>query len=120
MGVSVKLLPQFSKGADFSDMVLNIDTNGNFISALKEIENNRGREVQNGGIHSHFGADMNYEGLCYGETYFTPYGKVMKGIQAKDILPALDELNLDYWKNRAIIAFLKELPPNLEIWLYWD
>jgi|GEM_PF-4691002 len=43
----------------------------------------------------------------------------MKGVLCKDLKSVLAGYKTDSWKNKGFIAFLNELPNDLEIWLYW-
>lgn len=57
---------------------------------------------------------------CYGEAETTPYGDRMKYTTAGDLLTLKDlpAVN-DHWRNKAVWAYLAQMPAQWPIVLYW-
>jgi len=117
MSVDLRLLPQYDKNADFSHDVLSCDRDYEMFELIRELEKSNGRQVKKGGINTFVA--FNGENCHYGKTEDTAYGLVMIGVQVKKLKEVLSEYVSESWKNKAIIAFINELPDDLEIWLYW-
>jgi hypothetical protein len=110
MGMDLWILPQYSQNADFALDLIDLHRDPDLFERVGKLENEKGKEVPRKGIHSFTGRD---------ETFETPYGDVMKGVLAGELKEVLADYKTESWKNKAFIAFLNELPNNLEIWLYW-
>ena len=118
MGMALRLLPQYSKNADFAHDILECDPDYDMFGIISEAEKQNGRQVPRNGINSFSGRLANNK-LGYGKTIETPYGDEMNSVQAKKLKEVLTTYNPKGWRNKAIIAFLNELPDELEVWLYW-
>ena len=118
MGVDLKLLPQYSQTADFSHDMIECGRDRKMFDIIGKLELENGREIPRKGI-STFNARNKDGETCYGTTFTTPYGDTIKGVQAHKLKEALAEYKPDYWRNKAVISFLNELPDDLEVWLYW-
>jgi len=119
MGMDLKLLPQYSQTADFAHDVLSCGRDYDMFNIIKEAEKQKGKPVQETGIYSYLGRRNIYEEHCYSKTTETPYGKRINSVQAVQLKKALVNYEVSGWKNKAIIAFLNELPDELKVWLYW-
>lgn len=119
MGLDLNILPQFNQKSDFSLDVIKIHRDYELFDIIKKLEKTNGRNVSNNGISSYLGTSEESEENCYGDTTKTPYGDIIKGVQAGKMKEVLSDFKTDSWKNKAFIAFLNELPDDLEIWLYW-
>lgn len=59
-------------------------------------------------------------GYAYGETQETPYGRRLTYTTVKHLLTLRDhEGVMDNPNNRAVWAYLNELPPSTKVALYW-
>ena len=119
MGLDLRVLPQYGKDADFSLDLIELARCEKLFDLISTLETEKGIEVPQKGIYSFSGKDASFEETCYGRTIKTPYGDVMKGVLAHDLKMALIDFNTPYWKNRAFISFLREMPNDLIIWLFW-
>jgi len=119
MGMDLSILPQYSQNADFSHDLIDLHRDSDLFERVDKLENEKGKEVPRKGIHSFIGSSETFEGPCYGPTIETPYGDIMKGVLAGELKEVLADYKTESWKNKAFIAFLNELPDDLEIWLYW-
>jgi hypothetical protein len=119
MEMDLRILPQYSQNADFSHDLIGLHRDSELFERVGKLENEKGKEVPRKGIYSFTGRDEVFEELCYGTTIKTPYGDVMKGVLAVELKEILADYKTDSWKNKAFVAFLNELPNDLEIWLYW-
>ena len=119
MGLDLRILPQYDRDANFSHDLIDLHRDYNLFSLISNLESEKGREVPKEGIYSFIGEREEIEGTCYGTTVETPYGDMMKGVLSKDLKDVLSNYKTEDWKNKAFIAFLNELPDDLEIWLYW-
>jgi len=118
MGMYLRLLPQYSYNADFAHDILECDRDCEMFGIISEAEKQNGRQVPRRGINSFSGMGEGDE-PCYGKTLETPYGDEMNSVQAKKLKEVLATYKPEGWRNKAVIAFLNELPDELEIWLYW-
>jgi hypothetical protein len=68
------------------------------------------------------GEASNNEGeSCYGETSFDRYGYMLKFVYARELAELRDLPSVkDDWRNRAVWAYISELPGDIRIVLYWD
>ena len=119
MGKDLIILPQYSQNADFAYDLIYLHRNSDLFERVGKLENEKGKEVPRKGIYSFAVRDDTSEEPCYGTTIETPYGDVMKGVLVGELKEVLVDYKTESWKNRAFIAFLNELPNDLEIWLYW-
>lgn len=119
MGLNLRILPQYSQNADFSHDIIDLHRDNDLFEIVSKLEETRGREVPRNGINTFSGNIEGFEETCYGKTITTPYGDLMKGVLCKDLKSVLAGYKTDSWKNKGFIAFLNELPNDLEIWLYW-
>ena len=57
---------------------------------------------------------------CHGEVTESPYGARLRWVNAGDLLTLKDhEAVRDNWRNRAVWAYLAEMPADWPIVLYW-
>lgn len=57
---------------------------------------------------------------CYGQTAETPYGEPLECVRAHDLIPALETIAEPEWfRLHAAINYLRALPPDTKIALYW-
>jgi hypothetical protein len=118
MGVDLRLLPQYSQNADFAHDILECDRDYYMFDIISEAEKQNGRQVPRNGINTFTARGKNDE-MCYGKTIETPYGGEMNSVQARKLKKVLANYKTNSWRNKAVIAFLNEIPDELEIWLYW-
>jgi hypothetical protein len=119
MGMDLRILPQYIQYADFAHDLIDLHADPDLFERIGKLEKEKGKEVPRKGIHSFTGRDKTFEAPCYGATIETSYGDVMKGVLAGELKEVLADYKTESWKNKAFIAFLNELPNDLEIWLYW-
>jgi hypothetical protein len=118
MGMDLRLLPQYSQNADFAHDILECDRDYDMFDIVSEVEKQNGRQVLKNGI-STFTARGKDDEVCYGKTVETPYGDEMNSVQVRKLKKVLADYKTESWRNKAVIAFLNEMPDELEIWLYW-
>ena len=87
-------------------------------SAFEAIEKQEGRDVPEN-FHCYLSSHEQV-GNCYGVLTKTPYGDNLKYIKAKHLgeIPKLLETDGSNY-NKSVGAFLKNLPPEAYIVLYW-
>ena len=119
MGIDLRILPQYSQNADFAHDLIGLHRDSDLFERVDKLENEKGKEVPRKGIRSFTGGDKESEEPRYSTTIETPYGDVMKGVLAGELKEVLADYKTESWKNKAFLAFLNELPNDLEIWLYW-
>lgn len=119
MGMDLRILPQYSQNANFSHDIIDLHRDYELFVRIDKLESEKGKEVLTKGIQSFTGRCKEFEEYCYGKTIKTPYGNIMKGVLAGELKEVLADYKTESWKNKAFIAFLNELPDDLEIWLYW-
>lgn len=119
MGRELIILPQYSQNADFSRDLIVLHRDYELFELVGKLEDEKGKEVPRKGIHSFIGRNKEFEEPCYGTTIKTPYGDTMKGVLAGELKEVLADYKTESWKNKAFLAFLNQIPNDLEIWLYW-
>ncbi len=120
MGLDLKILPKhISAYLYFSHDVITLQRDYKLFDIIQNIEDRYGRKVHRDGLYSYVGKVEGYDDTCYGKTTETSYGKIMKGILAKELKEGLKNYKTSSWKNKSFISFLKELPDEIELFLFW-
>lgn len=124
MGLDLTLLPAYNLWEDFSHDVLSMDRDPELLEKISNLENIKGVPVKEGGINSHQGIDQTgkWENPCYSKTELTPYGNRIKSLLASELQDLFDSYNSEHvfgHRNKAVFNYIKELPKNLPIYLYW-
>lgn len=125
MGVDLTLLPFCNEQMSnddyiiyFSHTALDMQRRHELWEPIKEIEEKFGVVVPSG-----FLSLLSREGETgphYGKTMRTPYGNPLQYVLAKHLKIFEKQRGVqDNWQNRAIWAYLLQLPNNLRIALYW-
>ena len=119
MGLDLTLLPFYSEDMEipFSHDVIQLSRNYELFDIINAVEKQFGRDVPEN-FTSYVSRDDKYEDIHYGITATTSYGDSLKYVKAKDLWKVMGFENLS-WRNKAVIAYLRELPENLNIALYW-
>lgn len=119
MGLDLNLLVSYSPtSTDFANTLISCSREGQFFDILENVQKQHGVEIDNP-ITSYTGSSKYYDDICFGDTYKTPYGEVIKGVKSKYLKSALENFKPTNYINRATISFIKELPDELIIYLYW-
>lgn len=121
MGLDLKLLPFDGDFNDysFSHTILNCFRMGELFDAIKTLENRLGRPVGEN-FSSYFGKQAENEAYSFSETHITPYGEELKFVLVGDLLAFKTHAQVqENWKNRAIWAYLAQLPLTNKVALYW-
>lgn len=78
----------------------------------------KGVEVDKNGINSN--KSYNKKGKeKYGKTKIDAYGDILRSVTVKQLSEVFNEHGITGWKNKAVAAYVKRLPPGLQIFLYW-
>ena len=57
---------------------------------------------------------------AYGNTQQTPYGEPLQAVEAKPLADALSRLTHgNGWRRAAVVAYLRQMPDDAKIALYW-
>jgi hypothetical protein len=119
MGLDLNLLVSYSTSSpDFANTLISCGRDGKLFDIIDETSKKYGIEIDNP-ITSYTGSSEYYDDVCFGDTYKTPYGDVIKGVKSKYLKDALRDYQPMSYANRAAISFIKELPDELIIYLYW-
>lgn len=119
MGMDLTLLPAYNQRVDFSHDLLDFHRDYELFDKITEKSKQFGIQVKEGGIYSFYSRNDDYEEPHYGSTEDDPYGDKLKYITANHLKDSVKDFKTDSWKNRAIIAFINELPDDLQVYLYW-
>jgi hypothetical protein len=119
MGMDLALLPAYNQKDDFSHDLLTFFRDYDLFDKIVEKSRQFGIPVKEGGISSFYSRNANYEGAHYGSTEETPYGERLKYVTANHLKDAVKDFKTDSWRNKAIFAFINELPDDLQVYLYW-
>lgn len=123
MGLNLKLLPSYEikVGEEFSVDVLTMERDDKLFQLISDIENLKGIQVTEGGINSYVGLDEDgpWEEYCYSKTELTAYGGPMKSLLASELQELFTTYQTNIYRNKAVFAYIKELPKELPVYLYW-
>lgn len=108
----------------YSHSILRVDAGGWWWDALQHVQQTR----VPGKFHTYVGRGEDHE-PAYRDTQDTPYGDPLKCTTTGELLSAVnaylakndDDVTPDNIgnRNRAVLAYLKELPATTRIALYW-
>jgi hypothetical protein len=118
MGLDLRLLPfegELGQDSAFSHSVLSCSRNYDVFDAVQDIEKSKGRLVPRY-FSTFLCRDDKYEESHYGNTQDTPYGERLKEVEVEDLLPVARYAT---GQNKAVWAYLAELPARTRIALYW-
>jgi hypothetical protein len=116
MGVDLTLL--VFTGDNFSHTMLDLERRSGLWECITAIENMFGWNVPIP-FYSFYGTMKNGE-RGYGDTQTTPYGDRLKYVHVKQLKPlSSNQYVLDNYNNRAVWAYLEQLPDDVQIALYW-
>ena len=121
MGLDLTLIPVDSENGTwgFGHSLIDCERRNELFEPLLELEKKKGRDVPEK-FNTFRSRDDKYEESHYGPTVDTPYGDPLKCVYVKDLLPFAEHEGVrDNWKNRAVWAYLREMPPDEKIALYW-
>lgn len=115
MGVDLRLLPFDSDSGDeaYSQTILELGSDYDLHDKIKQLP----ALPVPPSFRSFSGQVETFEGTCYGETKETPYGEPVLFVRAGDICSI--RLKDATYVERAIWAYLKELPRHTKVALYW-
>jgi len=109
MSVDLRIFPQYQPCESFSHDVISLETEEELFSLIEQAERQNGQAVGREGIRF----------LSHSKMRETTYGEVIQGVQAYQLKQVVSNYQSSHWKNKAFLAFLKELPDELELWIYW-
>lgn len=118
MGLDLAMLPFDYDGAEFpfSHTVLDCQREGELFEALMKLPN----EVVPEHFTSYLCRDEDFEELHYGKTRKTPYGEPLTYVRVKQLLMfSSHECVQNNHKNRAIWAYLAQMPKETKVALFW-
>lgn len=127
MGLDLKLLP-IPVMATYSHDVITLERRRDLFKKIEKIEEEKGEKVPKGfntylcreEVKDEKG-EVVFEGTHYGETLTTPYGNHLQYICAKDLLLLSEHEDVkDNWTNKAVWAYLENIPPDIWVALMWD
>jgi len=112
MGFDLRIYPQYEQEVDFTHDILTLERDSDLFSCIKEVEQIHGQPVSRAGIR--FFNEQKIQKTRYEER--------IQGVPAGKLKDALSDYSFlhSHWRNRAFFAYLKCLPDDLELWLYWD
>ncbi len=114
MGLHLTLLPFWGK--DFSDTLLRCVDRRELFEEIKKLTAERVPTY----FESHLSSEKDIETTHYGNTQSDQYGDILTCLTVAELLKlAAHEAVLDNSVNRAIWAYIKELPSDTKVALYW-
>lgn len=121
MGLDLKLLPALNEMCDFSHDILQMERDDSIFDEILKLEKSKGIDCPKGGFYSYIGKDETgkWEEPCYSKTEYTGYRERIKSVLAKELSSLLSECEIIHWRNKAVLNYVKNCPPNLPIYLYW-
>jgi len=124
MGLDLSLLPALSPSpiSDSAHDLLDCHREETMFDIIETVSQKYGIELaEDEELWTYEGSDPdgNYEEPCYAPTYEDKYGNRLRAVLAGRLSKALAICETESWKNRAIIAYINELPDELRVWIYW-
>ena len=122
MGLDLKMLPfdtNVSHPEQYSHTVLTCARDNEMFERVMAQEKDFGLLVPHG-FSSYVSRDDKYEESHYGLTVITPYGESLKCLFVLDLLYSLRDYQPDLERNRAVMAYLRELSPQVKVALFWS
>lgn len=110
MGLDLKIIPTYRNGSNFSCSALECDRDYNLFDQVKFIQEKHGIDVPKKGVRAHFGDE-------YSQENEDAYGDRLQIVEAKYFKSV--DLFYDSPTNRAVLAYIKALNEDHEIYLYW-
>ena len=116
MGVDLRLLPLLGQDYWVSHDMLSFERRYKLWDAIRKIESHQIPQP----LHCYLAQSADGEGPSYGDVSLDPYGDHLRWVHAGD-LAGLRQLECasDDWKNRAVFAYLDEMPKSHKIVLWW-
>lgn len=115
MGVDLTLMPLTSKHSWVSHDLIDVSRGYDLFRQIEAMELNKVPETV-----TCFRSRRGDGDPCYGEVETNPYGDKLTWLAAGDLLSvAYHEDVLDNWRNRAVWAYLVQMPEDWPIVLYW-
>lgn len=118
MPLRLKLLPEYNRGENISLDVLEMDFDEVLFEKIIALEQSVGITARKP-IESYLSQISAFHSSTYGPTLKTPYGDNLKGLPALN-LKEVSKHKHSNWRNKACFGFVKQLPDNLIIWLFWS
>ncbi|MGK7953845.1 MAG: hypothetical protein AB4063_01045 [Crocosphaera sp.] len=114
MSLDLTILPQYKQGRSFSHDVIRVSFAPELFETIKSLVNKVGRPIKE--IDCYLGENG------YGSLKKDPYGNPIKGVQAQQLKQSLNKVSsTDWrWRNKAFLAYLNQLPDDLELWIHWS
>lgn len=114
MGLHLKLIPFERERGDYADSytVLNCDKDYDLFNQIQQLP----EFPVPPNFNSYYSVEED-DIICYGVVKETPYGEELTYSFVKDLLRC--KPSSDRQTNKAIWAYLKQLPPNTKVALYW-
>jgi len=117
MGLDLKLLPVCGKDLDYSHVVLDMVRCKELFEALMQLPS---RDILPT-FDTFLCRDGEYEEEHYGNTQEDAYGERLQMVAVRELLRFVDHPGVyEEPQNRAVWAYLRELPEESMIALYWD
>ena len=119
MGLDLTLLPFYSNSptCDIAHTIIQCGRSSGLFDAIMALEEHRGRDVP--ATFTTYLSREEDQDTHYGLTIDTPYGEPLKYISAGSLAQIAEELIRDNPLNRAVWAYLGELPATWPVALYW-
>lgn len=124
MGIDLTLLPidcENDTGTwGYSHTVLSCERAGKLWGELYMLEKRDGQPVPES-FTTYLSRDDKYEEPHYGQTTKDAYGEPVRALPAKALMRYANHLGVkDQARNRAVWSYLKALPPETKVALYWS
>src|SRR5438876_287695 len=118
VAIDLTLLPfdHEAPGSAFSHTILGCNGGGTLYEQIDKLD----ADPVPLSFRSYLSRDDEWEEAHYGETHETPYGAPLTCVSAKCLLRFRDQEEVaGNAKNRAVWAYLAELPPETRVALFW-
>src|SRR3954469_24537919 len=111
MGIDLKILPSYGKAdMSLSLNVLTFHRDLELFDLLLKLDNKHGVDCAREGFKSYVGSRLGTEGSCFDRTEWNSFGQRIRSVLARDIIEVVNNYKSLSYQNKAILAYLKELP----------
>jgi hypothetical protein len=118
MGLDLRLLPfEGSKEVPYSHSILSCGRDERVFEQIQNIQKNSGLLVPDD--FKTFVSTSDDTEAHYGETLGTPYGEDLFYVTVHELVTEVKLPEDTHFRTKAVWAYLKELPPDTKVALFW-
>ena len=111
MGLDLRIYPEYGKNTNSSFSMLDFDRDSHLFNEISVLGEDKAIEVGRVGLSC-------YNDKGFSKIEYDAYGNRLKSVYAYELASIMDSCGVEY-TNRAISEYLRYLPKETQIFLYW-